>query len=149
MKQLLIISGKGGTGKTTLTVSFAALGDNLILADCDVDAADLRLVLKPEVLERHDFYSGKIAEINQARCKRCLQCVKNCNFQAIEINIELAEVRLNLVDGPPEIGCPVISSFSGTDLALIVTEPTISGLHDLKRILKLADNFQIASMVCI
>lgn len=218
MKQLLIISGKGGTGKTTLTTSFAALSDNFIMADCDVDASDLHLLLKPEVIETHDFYSGKTASINQSECVKCYKCATNCAYQAISedlvvdpvlcegctlcsqvcptqaIEVEdnlcgewyqsetrfgpmihaslgiaeensgklvtrvITEARelgqkeekeILLIDGPPGIGCPVISSFSGTDLVLIVTEPTVSGKHDLERVITLANHFQVESLVCI
>lgn len=227
MKQLLIISGKGGTGKTTLTASFAALTADLILADCDVDAADLHLLLQPQVLDVNNFTGGKIAEIDQTRCQQCLECEKRCRFKAIQYKMDplfwSVEVKINqilcegctlcryicsygaidiknkicgdwfhsntcfgpmihatlgigeensgklvtrvleearklgesegkeilLVDGPPGIGCPVISSFSGTDLALLVTEPTVSGLHDLKRALDLVQHFKVKAMVCI
>ncbi|MCK4259394.1 MAG: ATP-binding protein [Halanaerobiales bacterium] len=227
MKQLLVISGKGGTGKTTITASFAALGKatetQMTMADCDVDAADLHLLLEPEIIERHDFYGGKIAKIDQAKCQQCQECIKICRFQAIEKNLEQGIVKVNpilcegctvcgyvcphggiiikdslsgewyvsktcfgsmvhatlgiaeensgklvsqvlkkarevseneasevlLVDGPPGIGCPVISSFSGTDLALMVTEPTVSGKHDLERILDLSEYFDVKAVVCI
>lgn len=227
MKQLLVISGKGGTGKTTLTASFAALGKNLVLADCDVDAADLHLLLHPKIQERHDFIGGLVPVLNSAKCQQCFKCVEACRFQAIDIfpdlvlgsskvsfnplqcegctlcqyvcpngaiQVEdhqcghwfLSETRFGpmihaalgigeensgklvsqvltrarelgkmegkeilLIDGPPGIGCPVISSFSGTDLVLIVTEPTVSGWHDLKRVLDLANHFQIPALVCI
>ncbi len=227
MKQLLVISGKGGTGKTTITASFAALGNmtetKMILADCDVDAADLHLLLNPQIIERHDFYGGKIAEIDQAKCKQCFECVKVCRFQAIKKDLDQGIVKFDpifcegctvcsyacphgaisvkdnlngewyisktrfgsmvhaclgiaeensgklvtkvlqnarelakkegsellLVDGPPGIGCPVISSFSGTDLALMITEPTVSGKHDLERVLDLADHFSVKALVCI
>lgn len=227
MKQLLVMSGKGGTGKTTLTASFAALTQNLIMADCDVDAADLHLLLQPEIVKREDFYGGKMVEIDQSRCQQCLKCEKICRFQAISHTMDSVfwniEVKVNpilcegctlcryicpheaisvknnhsgewyvshtrfglmihaalgigeensgklvsrvleearhrgeqegkavlLVDGPPGIGCPVIASFSGTDLALLVTEPTVAGLHDLERALELARHFQVKSLVCI
>lgn len=227
MKQLLVISGKGGTGKTTLTASFAALGKELILADCDVDAADLHLLLHPKIQERYDFIGGLMPELDSAKCRQCFKCVEACRYQAIDIYPDLtlgsSKVSLNplhcegctlcqyvcpneaiqmkdhqcghwfhsetrfgpmihaslgigeensgklvsqvltrarevgeaegkeilLIDGPPGIGCPVISSFSGTDLVLIVTEPTVSGWHDLQRVLDLAEHFQISALVCI
>lgn len=227
MKQLLVISGKGGTGKTSLTASLASLFDNTILADCDVDAADLHLLLQPQIKNRTDFYGGQIAEIDQTKCMQCQQCVERCRFGAIEVELDAlfwsSEIKINpllcegctlcryvcpegaievkknlsgewylsetrfgslvhaqlgigeensgklvtqvlstarqvgaseekkllLVDGPPGIGCPVISAFSGTDLALIVTEPTVSGLHDLERVIELAAHFNVQSVVCI
>ncbi len=227
MKQLLVISGKGGTGKTSLTASLAAMSKEIILADCDVDAADLHLVVNPDVLEVHDFYGGKVAKINPSKCSQCHQCVTHCRFQAIQVELdslfwdtqvkidpmlcegctlcryvcptgaididnnlcgewfvsdtrfgplihaklgigeensgklvtkvlttareigEREERQLLIVDGPPGIGCPVISSFSGTDLALTVTEPTVSGLHDLERVLDLAKHFTVNCVVCI
>jgi MinD superfamily P-loop ATPase len=213
MKQIVVISGKGGTGKTVVTGSFAALAKNKIMVDCDVDAADLHLLLHPEVKERHEFKSGQTAVIDKKLCKECGKCASVCRFGAIksdhtierfscegcalcshicphgairmEENIagewfisktqygafvhaklgiaeensgklvakirqiakELAEKQALdyvIIDGPPGIGCPVIASLSGVDCALIVTEPTLSGLHDAQRVMELAKHFNVS-----
>ncbi|MBU0762014.1 MAG: 4Fe-4S binding protein [Candidatus Altiarchaeota archaeon] len=217
MKQLTVISGKGGTGKTSLVGAFAALAKDKVLADCDVDASDLHLLLHPEILEEKDFKALKTAEINQSKCIGCGKCEDNCVFDAINeyvvdsISCEgcgvceyvcpadaislkdkvagktyisktrfgpLCHARLNpgeeasgklvtevrnnaqklaeeegwgliIIDGSPGIGCPVIASIGGVDLVLAVTEPTMSGLHDLVRILAVADHFNVPSKVCI
>lgn len=218
MKQLTIISGKGGTGKTTITAAFASLAKNAVFADCDVDAADLHLILKPNVKKEMKFYGLKIASINKEKCTECKKCYENCKFEAIDedINIikescegcgvcelvcpadaiqmvdresgfsyisetrfgpmahamlktaeeasgklvtvvrnnakKLAEEKnknLIIIDGPPGIGCPVISSITGVDLVLIVTEPTLSAIHDLERIFDVANHFNIPAIVCI
>jgi MinD superfamily P-loop ATPase len=212
MKQILVISGKGGTGKTVVTGSFAALAKNKVMVDCDVDAADLHLLLHPTVKERHAFRSGQTAVIDKKFCKKCGKCVPVCRFEAIKTDFtiepfscegcalcsricphgaidmednvsgewfvsdtkygsfvhaklgiaeensgklvakirqvakELAEkqnLEFVIIDGPPGIGCPVIASLSGVDCALIVTEPTLSGLHDAKRVMDLAAHFDI------
>ncbi len=212
MKQIVIISGKGGTGKTVISGSFAALAKNKIMVDCDVDAADLHLLLHPSIKERHEFRSGQAAFIDGKLCNKCGMCIAACRFQAIrddftiepfscegcslcsyicpqgaihmEDNIsgewfisnteygpfvhaklgiaeensgklvakirEVAkciaqEQRLDyvIIDGPPGIGCPVIASLSGVDCALVVTEPTLSGLHDAGRVIGLAKHFRI------
>lgn len=222
MRQLVIISGKGGTGKTILSASFAVLAQNKVMADCDVDAANLYLLLHPEIQESHSFSAGKRAEISQDKCTKCGQCLDACRFSAIiegqdgDIAIDplscegcavcyhvcpaeavimeetvsgkwfvsqtrygpfvharlgigeensgklVSEVRkkakdiaekksldLVIVDGPPGIGCPVIASLSGTDLALVVTEPTLSGIHDMERIAQTARHFKIPTACCI
>lgn len=217
MKELLIISGKGGTGKTTFTAAFAALADDKLLADLDVDAADLHLLLSPKVKETHEFWSGQVAVIDVDRCTDCGLCREQCRFSAItgrkvdpiacegcgfcaricpekaitmrdtmaghwfvsdtdygemvhaRLGIaqensgklialirkearELAEEKnlpLLISDGPPGIGCPVISSLSGIDLALIVTEPTLSGIHDMERVLELCRHFNVPARVCV
>ena len=217
MKQIVIISGKGGTGKTSLTASFAWLaGKNAVVADCDVDAADMHLVTAPGTLEKRDFFSGYEAVINPETCVGCGDCVEVCHFDAIEpegevykvlpvecegcgycaricpveaIEMKLlkaggifvartrmdnllvharlgigsdmsgklvAEVRKKarqqagkkdvkyiLIDGSPGIGCPVTASVTGTDYVVLVTEPTLSGMHDLERVLKVVQNFGI------
>jgi len=212
MKQIAVISGKGGTGKTTVTGSLAALSQNKIIVDCDVDAADLHLLLHPTIKERHEFISGLTAVIDKQLCRKCKRCVSVCRFAAItpELTIEpfscegcglcsrvcqngaihmkekvagewfvsqtqygsfvhaklgiaednsgklVAEIRrvaqelaeseksdYILIDGPPGIGCPVIASLSGIDCALIVTEPTLSGLHDAQRVMEVAQHFKI------
>jgi len=212
MKQIAVISGKGGTGKTVVTGSFAALAKKKIMVDCDVDAADLYLLLHPTVKERHEFRSGQTAVIDKKLCNKCGKCISACRFGAIkadctierfscegcalcshicphgairmEENVagewfisntrygpfvhaklgiaeensgklvakirqvarELAEKQALdyvIIDGPPGIGCPVIASLSGVDCALIVTEPTLSGLHDAQRVIEVAKHFNI------
>ncbi len=212
MKQIVVISGKGGTGKTVLTGAFAALAQNKIMVDCDVDASDLHLLLHPSIKEKNIFKSGKTAVINQKKCIQCLKCLKACRFDAIDNNliidpincegcafcyhicpvnaIELKEnisgewfisdtkygpfvhaklgiaeensgklvslirqkakeiatqqkLDLIIIDGSPGIGCPVIACITGVDCALIVTEPTLSGLHDAIRVIKVARHFNV------
>ena len=281
LEELVVISGKGGTGKTSLTAAFAALIDNAVLADCDVDAADLHLILKPTILKQGDFTSGHEAIIRQDDCVQCGACLAACRFDAVDMNgkgagdatsegseaanipldcgditpstaslgahmssdmlasrsyrptpwhshpngilttsgpftidplscegcgacvyacpvdaidfpeqvcgewyvsgtdhglmahaklgvsgensgrlvslvrqkaRELAEknaISTILIDGPPGIGCPVIASITGATKVLIVTEPTCSGEHDLKRVLELAHYFGIPTSVCV
>jgi len=222
MKELVIISGKGGTGKTSLTAAFARWAGHSVLADCDVDAADLHLLLHPELQERRDFRGGHKASIRAAACTRCGQCQATCRFAAIapdrngkfqidpnacegcgvcrrhcpadaidwtepvcgELYISrtacgplvharlmpgaensgklVTEVRKTarelaerehceqlITDGPPGIGCPVIAAVSGADAVLIVTEPTVSGKHDLDRVLQLTRHFQVPALVCV
>jgi MinD superfamily P-loop ATPase len=230
MKQLVILSGKGGTGKTSVAATFAhmaAEGDQpvrAILADADVDASNLELVLSPRVLEAHDFMGGGVAVINPDVCEGCDVCVEVCRFdaitrvgkgegslwvdpiacdgcaacvyqcpaQAIHMEQQVAgqwfrsnsrygplfhaalrpaqensgklvtmvkqQARLLaldegydlvIVDGPPGIGCPVISAASGADLALIVAEPTAAGIHDLERVLQTTEHFNLPALVCI
>jgi len=266
MKELVVISGKGGTGKTSLAASFAVLADRPVIADCDVDAADLHLVLSPRVKERHEFRSGHEAVIRQDDCTGCGACLAHCRFGAVlapavqderrmegrtrmncsdcdycerscnlrthaiigEMRQALGETQpaayaidpiacegcgvcvrfcperaidfperlsgewmvsetrcgpmvharlgvaaensgklvslvrrearfiaesenhaLIIVDGPPGIGCPVIASVTGATLVLAVTEPTLSGEHDLERVLSLTRHFDIPAAVCV
>jgi MinD superfamily P-loop ATPase len=218
MKQLAIISGKGGTGKTTLAAAFASMAENAVLADCDVDAADLHLILNPEIKETIEFSGSKIASKDEEKCTRCGKCREYCRFDAVDEDFNLIEDRcegcgvceyvcpegaitlierksgfayisetrfgpmshavlntaeeasgklvalvrnnarilakkygkdLIIIDGPPGIGCPVISAISGADLVLIVTEPTLSGIHDMERIIGVAEHFNIPAVVCI
>jgi len=217
MKEIVVISGKGGTGKTSIIASLAALTQNKVMVDCDVDVADLYLLLQPIAQEEGEFWSGQKAVIDRDRCTRCGLCQEVCRFEAIKdfkidpISCEgcgfcynvcpeeaitmrenlsghwfisethygpLVYARLGvaqensgklvavvrqkakliaekqgldyiLSDGPPGIGCPVISSLSGVDMALIVTEPTLSGIHDLDRIIDVCHHFTIPAIVCI
>lgn len=218
MKQIAVVSGKGGTGKTSIIASLAALASGrAVYADCDVDAPDLHLILQPKVIERREFFGIKRAFIDSSKCNGCLSCQEACRFAAIhdfqvdpalcegcgvcklvcpadavemreslagyacisetrfgplvhaelfpgeeasgklvamvrEMARDLAASRnldLVLIDGSPGIGCPVIASLTGVDLALVVTEPTITGEHDMERILDVAVHFGINTAVCI
>ncbi len=218
MKQILVISGKGGTGKTVIAASLAALAKNIVIADCDVDAADLHLLLHPKVNERFEFKGLSKAVIDRKKCIDCWDCEKMCRYDAVVVTkndssgvvidsiscegckvcmyacpvdainmcdnvagewyvsetkygpmvhakLGVAEensgklvsvVRQNakkiaeqrkcdyvIIDGPPGIGCPVIASLSGVDLALVVTEPTLSGIHDMERVMNVAKHFGV------
>jgi len=218
MKQIVVISGKGGTGKTMLAASFAVLAKKKVMVDCDVDAANLHLLLRPWTLERHDFIDSKIAVIDEKKCQQCGLCVSVCRFEAITKDFKVdpiacegcelcchicsvqaismkesvsgerfssetqygpfihaklgiaqgnsgklvSKIRAEaknlaetsgldyvIIDGPPGIGCPVIASLSGVDLAVVVTEPTVSGLHDLERVLEITGQFKIKTQVVI
>ncbi len=192
MKQIVLISGKGGTGKTFLTASFACLSKNSCFVDCDVDAANLYILLKPEIKVKNVFKSGKKAFIKKEICNQCGKCYEICRYEAIvleesisgewfvssteygsfvhaklgiaeensgklvskirQIAREIAHKEkkdLIIIDGPPGIGCPVISSISGVDLAVVVAEPTFAGIHDMKRIVNLAEFFKISVKVII
>jgi MinD superfamily P-loop ATPase len=218
MKELIVISGKGGTGKTSLISAFASLAENKVLCDADVDAADLHLIMNPNVIQRTDFQSGNTAVINKEPCTECGLCREMCRFKAISADYEvnsidcegcgvcvhfcpesaidfpvntcgewfisdtrfgkmvharlgiaeensgklvslvrqearkLAEAKnldLILTDGPPGVGCPVIASIGGASAVLIVTEPTVSGKHDMERVAQLAAHFKIPALVCV
>lgn len=228
VKELVVISGKGGTGKTSIVASFAALAENKVLADCDVDAADLHLILDPKVIRTEEFSGGKTAAVIAENCAGCGKCAEVCRFDAVSMDgppndvllktyridtiscegcglcahvcpvdavwfgptvngewyvsetrhgpmvharlgiaeensgklvttvrkeaRKIAEDRglsLVIIDGSPGIGCPVIASITGASLVLIVTEPTLSGLHDLGRVADLGRHFRIPTAVCI
>lgn len=217
-RELVVVSGKGGTGKTSLVGSFAVLaGKRAVLADCDVDAADLSIITRARIVEERVFQASRKAVIQEDKCARCDRCVALCRWGAItdyrvdhfscegcgvcyhvcphgavrmedrisghlyvsatpygplvharlkpgEENsgrlvslvkkrareiAEREETRLIIIDGPPGIGCPVISSLSGSSLALIVTEPTLSGIHDLARVWTTCRYFNVPALVCI
>ncbi|MEJ2569527.1 MAG: ATP-binding protein [Anaerolineales bacterium] len=227
MKQLVILSGKGGTGKTSIAGALSQLVNenggrkSIVIADADVDAANLELILSPRYTQREDFWSGKIAAIDQELCESCGECVQVCRFDAINeasdgysvdpfacegcaacfyvcpseavtMKDQLAgawfrsdsrygllyhaalrpaqensgklvtllkqrakqraldeKCDLLIVDGPPGIGCPVISALSGADVALIVAEPSKAGVHDMHRIVDTADHFGLPCVVCV
>jgi MinD superfamily P-loop ATPase len=229
MKQIVVLSGKGGTGKTSITAAFAHLAFDgpgpvqAVLADADVDAANLELVLQPGKLEEHKFMGGAVAVIDESLCSQCGTCEQICRFEAILprqgdegylvdpiacegcaacvyqcpsdaihmedqlagfwyrsesrygplFHAELRPAQENsgklvtlvkqqarllgldtdakavIVDGPPGIGCPVISAASGADLALIVAEPSAAGVHDMARVLEMTKHFRLPSLVCI
>jgi MinD superfamily P-loop ATPase len=218
MRQIVIISGKGGTGKTILTGALAALVGNKVMVDCDVDAADLHLLLEPHIIERHCFRSGVTASIDENKCIRCGKCLELCRFDAVtdaydidpvfcegcgfcslvcpadaiemkenlsgewfisdtkhgpmvharlgiaeensgklvtlvrEKAVEMARskaLQWVIIDGAPGIGCPVIASLTGVDCALVVTEPTLSGLHDAGRVIEVARHFGVPAKVLI
>lgn len=228
MKEIVVISGKGGTGKTSIVASFAALAKNIVLADCDVDAADLHLVLHPNIKQTSDFSGGKQASVITEKCIGCGKCQEVCNFNAVLFNgpandvvektctidpiscegcgvcvhfcpndaiefkdavngqwfisdtrfgpmvharLGIAEENsgklvtlirkeakriaseqnkdLLIIDGSPGIGCPVIASITGADIVLVITEPTLSGKHDLVRVADLTAGFNIPTLVAI
>jgi MinD superfamily P-loop ATPase len=218
MKELIVISGKGGTGKTSLMAAFASLAESKVLCDADVDAADLHLIMDPEVRKRHDFQSGHTAVIDQDKCTDCGVCLDLCRWDAISNDFKvnpiecegcgvcvhfcpekaidfpentcgewyISDTRLGpmvharlgiaeensgklvtlvrqearklgeernleliLSDGPPGVGCPVIASIGGASAVLIVTEPTVSGQHDMVRVAQLADHFRVPAMICV
>ena len=215
--EIAIVSGKGGTGKTTIAAAFAAIADNLVLADCDVDAPDLHILLHPEIITKTDFVGSKVAYIDSELCTECGLCSEHCRFEAahppeidrmacegcsvcafvcpehaIEMNdrvsghlfesttrfgpmshakllpgegnsgklvtdVRQLGIRLAsaagrervLIDGSPGIGCPVIATVTGLTMGVVVTEPTLSGVHDMERILSLLQRFNVKSGVII
>ena len=217
-KQIVIVSGKGGTGKTVVSGAFSAIAKNKVIVDADVDAADLFLLLHPTNKETHSFSGGNKAVINLDKCVQCGACRRNCHFDAISKDFVVDEVQCEgcglcagiclhgaidmipavsgewyisetdygdfvhaklgiaeensgklvsavkqkaveiadhnkcdwiIVDGPPGIGCPAIAALGQSDCAVVVTEPTLSGLHDAKRVLGLADHFKLSAKVII
>jgi MinD superfamily P-loop ATPase len=218
VKELVIISGKGGTGKTSILAAFAALAEKKVLCDADVDAADLHLVMDPTVQKHHEFQAGHLAMIDKEKCTECGLCRDLCRWNAISEDYKvdpiecegcgvcvyfcpeeaidfplntcgewfisdtrfgpLVHARLGiaeensgklvtlvrqeakklaeendldliLTDGPPGIGCPVIASMGGASAVLIVTEPTVSGKHDMVRVAQLAAHFKVPGMICV
>ena len=218
MRELVILSGKGGTGKTSLTGAFASFSKNKILCDADVDAADLHLLTQPDIQRKSDFEGGGVAVIRREECSECGLCSELCRFEAIKDTFEVDEIAcegcgvcvdlcpenaidfpvkkcgewyvsatrfgymvharlgiaeensgklvtvvrqeakklaekhgadLIITDGPPGAGCPVIASMSDATAVLIVTEPTVSGVHDMERAADLVRHFRIPGAVCI
>ena len=218
MKQITVISGKGGTGKTSLTAALSTIIRNKVIADCDVDAPDLHLLLNPKIKKTMVFHGLKLAERDVEKCIRCMKCYESCRFDAINEELDIDEDKCEgcgvcsyvcpvdaismvdrdtgfiytsetrfgpfvygilktaeeasgklvsmvresaitlardknmdmiIIDGPPGTGCPVIASLSGVDIALIVTEPTKSGIHDMERVLKVVEHFRVKPLVCI
>jgi len=221
MNEIVVLSGKGGTGKTSLSAAFATIHKNTIVADCDVDGSDLHLILKPENYRTERFVTGHKAIINHKSCTNCGICIKYCRFDAISLqndrvtiseiacdgcklcaricpsdsiqmipndrsywyigkyrNGQMVHARLApgeensgklvnvvrenarniameggfdkiIIDGPPGTGCPVISSVTGANKAIVVTEPTYSGFHDMKRVLEITANFKVITYVVI
>jgi MinD superfamily P-loop ATPase len=228
VKELVVISGKGGTGKTSIAAAFASLAQKTVIADCDVDAADLHLVMSPAIRQQFDFSGGRQARILPEKCIGCGKCMKMCRFDAVHLDgpgngliaktyqvdpiscegckvcvefcpqdaiafepavngkwfvsdtrfgpmvhakLGIAEENSGklvtlirkeakaiaekqnkdwlIIDGSPGIGCPVIASITGADLVLVVTEPTLSGKHDMERVARLTAGFGIKTLVCI
>jgi len=217
MKQLLILSGKGGTGKTTIASAFIRLADAKAFADCDVEAPNLHLLNHDGQKESKPYLGMKKAQIKEDLCIDCGACQRNCRFGAIDFKAKyhidpyacegcavctlvcptnaieminsidgettifrgnrlfstaelnmgsgnsgklVTEVKKNLkdnltneeliiIDGSPGIGCPVIASLSGVDMVLIVTEPTLSGISDMERILRTAKIFKVKTAICV
>ncbi|HQP16741.1 MAG TPA: ATP-binding protein [Bacteroidales bacterium] len=221
MKEIAVVSGKGGTGKSSISAAFATLGSPIMLADCDVDAANLYLLFEPEQKEEIVYIGGNKAVVNHSLCNMCRICVTQCRFDAISAydnrivinetscdgcflcsricpegairmeksdksrlfagsfrNGQMVYGRLApgeensgklvsmvrekakslakennldtiILDGPPGIGCPVISTLTGVSRVVIVTEPTISGFHDMTRIIEIVQKFKIQPLIII
>jgi MinD superfamily P-loop ATPase len=218
MRQITVLSGKGGTGKTTITAAFTVLAKNIVVADCDVDAPNLHMLLHPEILEKKEFRGSRIAAIDEMKCIKCGICRERCRFGAItqdftvdpfscegcgvcaivcpvnavtltervsgyvyisrirygfmvhallkpgesnsgklvtmvrqdaRLLAERGGIGLIVIDGLPGIGCPAIASVTGVDAGLVVTEPTLSGIHDLERAIQLLRHFNVRPFVCV
>jgi MinD superfamily P-loop ATPase len=222
MLEITILSGKGGTGKTTITSSLANFAENAVFCDNDVDASNLHVLFQPEIKEKQSFPSGYDLTINQEKCTQCNLCMEQCRFDAVKLSADgqysidnmkceacllcericpveaiqsepktnnywfVSETRFGplvharmgpgeensgklvsqikkkardianekkslfiIHDGPPGIGCSTIASLSGTDVVLLVAEPSLSSLHDIKRLLKLMDSFQLRAFALI
>jgi len=217
VRQITVLSGKGGTGKTTLVASLAVFAEKLVITDCDVDAPNLHMLLNPSIMRKQEFKGSKVAVLDESRCIQCRKCEEICRFNAInDLKIDpvlcegcglcayicpveavelrekvcgyayisktkygfMSHARLNpgeensgklvtlvrqnarqiaeeenveliINDGPPGIGCPVIASVGGVDLGVIVVEPTLSGIHDMERALKMLNHFKVNPLVCI
>ncbi|MCF8094333.1 MAG: 4Fe-4S binding protein [Desulfobacteraceae bacterium] len=218
MKELVVISGKGGSGKTSMVAALSQIANNPVLCDADVDAADLHLILSPQVKESHEFMAGHTARINPELCTGCGKCVEMCRWNAISADFvvdpiecegcgvcyyfceqgavefpenlsghwyisdcrfgpmvhaklgiaeensgklvslvrkeagKIAEANgheMVITDGPPGVGCPVIAAIGGASAVLVVTEPSVSGRHDMERVVDLAAHFSVPAMVCI
>ncbi len=217
MQELIVLSGKGGTGKTSIVGSLAVLAEKKVMADCDVDAANLHLLLNPVIKQKEEFWSGQTAFIDASTCIQCGLCQEKCRFEAINnftvdpiacegcgfcshicpvdaITMKdnmagymfvsdtkygpLVHARLGIAqensgklvasvrqrakkvaaennaeyiicDGPPGIGCPVVSSLSGANMALLIIEPTLSGIHDMERIIGVCHHFNVPAVVCV
>ena len=215
--EIAIISGKGGTGKTTVCAALGFIADEVVMADCDVDAPDLHILLKPSIMEETDFIASKVAIIDESKCTDCGLCEQTCRFGAItatkvdpiscegcgvceyvcpESAIQMVDrqsghlydsdtrigrmahakllpgegnsgrlvtevrklgskiaadngISTLLIDGSPGIGCPVIATVTGIKLGIIVTEPTMSGIHDMQRVFELLKRFRVTATVII
>jgi len=219
--EIAIISGKGGTGKSSISAAFATLNGDVVLADCDVDAANLFLLFNPSHEEEVIYVAGQKAVLDYTRCTNCGLCLDYCRFDAISLidgKVVISEISCDgcilcsricpvkaikmvvndksrmysgnfrngkmvygrlapgeensgklvnmvrdkakkiskdtglktiILDGPPGIGCPVISTITGVDEVVIVTEPTISGLHDMQRALEIVQRFSLTPSVII
>jgi len=219
--EIAVISGKGGTGKSSISAAFATLSEKVVLADCDVDAANLYILFNPTHEEEQVFVSGQKAVIDYNKCRNCSSCLDSCRFGAISLSdgeIVISDIlcdgcklcsricpfeainmvnedksrmyagsfrngkmvygRLSpgeensgklvnmvrdkakqlskdhqletiIIDGPPGIGCSAISTITGVDHVVIVTEPTVSGLHDMKRALEITSNFKLKTWVIV
>ncbi|KYK30490.1 MAG: (4Fe-4S)-binding protein [Candidatus Proteinoplasmatales archaeon SG8-5] len=217
-REMTIISGKGGCGKTTIAASLVALAEDPVIADADVDAADMHILLQPEVRRTEEFSGLDVARKDDAKCTECRLCLDNCRFGAIDADLTLHQDRcegcavcelvcpagaitmveknageayvsdtrfgpmvhaklhageeasgklvalvrqrarevaeaskkdLIIIDGPPGTGCTVIAAITGADMVLVVFEPTLSGIHDAKRIIEVARHFKVPILACI